>query len=94
MDRRSFLATGLAAGAAAISTAAARAEDKTQPLSKGKFKLKYAPHFGMFRHHAGKDLLGQLQFMADQGFTAMEDNGMMRRDKEVQEKVYNGTFMK
>jgi hydroxypyruvate isomerase len=86
MDRRSFLATGLAAGAAAISTAA-KAEEKTQPLNKDKFKLKYAPHFGMFRHHAGDDLLDQLQFMADQGFTAMEDNGMMGRDKQVQEKV-------
>jgi hydroxypyruvate isomerase len=87
MDRRSFLVTGLAAGAAVISTTAARAEDKTQPSSKGKFKLKYAPHFGMFRHHAGKDLVDQLQFMADHGFTAMEDNGMMGRDTAVQEKV-------
>lgn len=87
MNRRSFLATGLAAGAAVISTTAARAEDKTQPLNKGKFKLKYAPHFGMFKHSAGKDPSDQLQFMADQGFTAMEDNGMMGRDTAVQEKV-------
>jgi hydroxypyruvate isomerase len=41
----------------------------------------------MFRHHAGKDLVDQLQFMADHGFTAMEDNGMMGRDTAVQEKV-------
>jgi len=87
MNRRSFLATGLAAGAAAISTTAARAEDKTQPSNKGKFKLKYAPHFGMFKHSAGQDPSDQLQFMADQGFTAMEDNGMMGRDTAVQEKV-------
>ena len=87
MNRRVFLASGLAAGAAVISTTAARAEDKTQPLNKGKFRLKYAPHFGMFRHSAGQDLVDQLQFMADQGFTAMEDNGMMGRHKGVQEKV-------
>ncbi len=52
-----------------------------------KFKLKYAPHFGMFQHSAGTDLLAQLKFMADVGFTALEDNGMMGRDKAMQEKI-------
>ena len=52
-----------------------------------KFKMKYAPHFGMFKHHAGEDLLDQIKFMADTGFTAMEDNGMMKRPADVQEKI-------
>ena len=34
---------------------------------KNTFKLKYAPHFGMFKAHAGDDLLEQLRFMADAG---------------------------
>lgn len=51
------------------------------------FKLKYAPHFGMFKNHAGKELLDQIQFMADVGFSAMEDNGMKGRTKEIQEKI-------
>ena len=34
---------------------------------KNTFKLKYAPHFGMFKAHAGEDLLDQLRFMADAG---------------------------
>ncbi|MCK4746721.1 MAG: TIM barrel protein, partial [Bacteroidales bacterium] len=46
-----------------------------------------APHFGMFRHHAGEDMLDQLQFMADEGFTAMEDNGMKGREVSMQEKI-------
>jgi hydroxypyruvate isomerase len=54
---------------------------------KNTFKLNYAPHFGMFKNHAGEDHLDQLKFMADQGFTAMEDNGMMRRPKNLQEKI-------
>jgi hydroxypyruvate isomerase len=54
---------------------------------KQYFKLKYAPHFGMFRHHAGEDLLDQVQFMADAGFTAMEDNGMKGRETGMQEKI-------
>lgn len=47
------------------------------------FKLKYAPHFGMFAAHAGNDSIDQLKFAADQGFRAWEDNGMKgRKDQE------------
>lgn len=55
--------------------------------AKHHFHLKYAPHFGMFKHSAGGDLLDQLQFMADVGFTAMEDNGMKGREISMQEKI-------
>lgn len=58
-----------------------------QALKKHDFQLKYAPHFGMFRHHAGEDLLDQLQFMSDVGFRAMEDNGMKQREVATQEKI-------
>jgi len=52
-----------------------------------QFKLNYAPHFGMFRNSAGDDLIDQIKFMADQGFSAFEDNGMMGRDVKTQEKI-------
>ena len=52
-----------------------------------RFKLRYAPHFGMFKAHAGEDLVAQLEFMAAQGFTALEDNGLMGRPVEVQAKI-------
>ena len=56
--------------------------------SKPQFKLKYAPHFGMFKNHAGNDFIDQLKFMADEGFTALEDNNMMRkRSTDTQEKI-------
>jgi hydroxypyruvate isomerase len=51
------------------------------------FKLKYAPHFGMFQNSAGPDLVDQLKFAADQGFTAWEDNGMAGRPPAEQEKL-------
>jgi len=51
------------------------------------FKLKYAPHFGMFKESAGEDLIDQLKFAADQGFTAWEDNRMGKREIALQEKV-------
>ena len=41
----------------------------------------------MFRHHAGDDLVDQLRFMADEGFTALEDNGMAGRSVEDQERI-------
>lgn len=64
MTRRTFAA---AAAASALATSASAAN---QP----KFKLKYGPHPGMFKHHAGENVLDQIQFSADQGFTAWEDN--------------------
>lgn len=36
---------------------------------------------------AGDDLIDQLNFMADQGFTALEDNGLMGRDVALQTKI-------
>jgi hydroxypyruvate isomerase len=41
----------------------------------------------MFQNSAGKDVIDQLKFMADQGFMALEDNGMMGRPVEEQEKI-------
>lgn len=54
---------------------------------KSGFKLKYAPHLGMFKESAGDDPIDQLNFMADMGFTAFEDNGMKGRPKDLQEKM-------
>jgi hydroxypyruvate isomerase len=90
MQRRSFLKSSAVATGAILSGGVAHASVK-QPSTiaelKHQFNLKYAPHFGMFTQSAGKDLLDQLQFMADQGFTAFEDNGMMGRDPAMQSKI-------
>jgi hydroxypyruvate isomerase len=51
------------------------------------FKLHYAPHLGMFQNLAGEDPIDQLNFMADQGFTAFEDNGMKDRSVDLQKKM-------
>ncbi len=90
MQRRSFLKSSAVATGALVSggMAHASAATTTAPaVGKHQFKLKYAPHFGMFKHSAGDDLLDQLQFMADTGFTAMEDNGMKGREIGMQEKI-------
>jgi len=89
MTRRMFLASGLvgAAGVRLGAVAPARAGAPGASGGRRQFKLKYAPHFGMFRHHAGDDLVDQLKFAADQGFTAWEDNGMKGRPVQEQERI-------
>ncbi len=56
-------------------------------VKNNSFNLNYAPHLGMFKNLAGDDPIDQLNFMADQGFTAFEDNGMKMRTPELQEKM-------
>ncbi|GAB3571956.1 hypothetical protein GCM10027578_31140 [Spirosoma luteolum] len=88
MQRRSFVKS--TAGLAAAFTSSVVPDNwHAQPtqLAKNSFKLKYAPHLGMFENSAGKDPIDQLKFMADMGFTAFEDNGMMGRDVAMQEKM-------
>lgn len=91
MKRRNFIKKSvLATGASTVvagSAIAMEAQKKKKKNTKTEFKLKYAPHFGMFKNSAGDDLIDQLKFMADRGFTAMEDNGMMKRDIAMQTKI-------
>ncbi len=90
MKRRSFIKSSFTASAALATGGlvhASAAPNQPAKAEKHNFKLKYAPHFGMFKHNAGEDLLDQLQFMADAGFTAMEDNGMKGREVHIQEKI-------
>lgn len=89
MLRRNFLKSASVAAGTALSGGAVAANWHSQPagLAKNKFKLHYAPHIGMFKNSAGNDPIDQIKFMADQGFTAMEDNGMMGRDPALQQKM-------
>lgn len=83
MDRRAFVESGLAAGLAAVAPAGPDAPGGAPRA----FRLAYAPHFGMFRAHAGDDLVAQLEFMAAEGFTALEDNGMRERSVADQQRI-------
>ncbi len=93
MNRRNFLSKSvLAAGATGLGTTTttlAANDLVSSPTNAApyKYKLLYAPHFGMFENSAGKDLFDQLKFMADNGFMALEDNGMLGRPLETQTKI-------
>lgn len=86
MKRRTFIQSSVATSAAFMG---ATTQTQARPImTKGKpFKMKFAPHLGMFKHHAGDDPIDQLKFMADQGFSAFEDNGMRTREPALQEKM-------
>jgi hydroxypyruvate isomerase len=62
-----------------------RAQNAAGPAAK--FKLRHAPHPGMFTASAGDNVLDQIKFAADQGFTGWEDNGLPGQPPEMQEKI-------
>ncbi len=85
MNRRTFTTTTAAAGLGlSIPNLWASTGQSAKPY---RYNLKYAPHIGMFQQHAGKDPIDQLHFMADQGFTAFEDNNMRKRPVELQNQM-------
>ena len=89
MKRRNFLQNSMAISAA-LSSGSVFSNDQAgfaPGNAKHQFQQKYAPHDGMFKNSAGENILDQLRFMADEGFTAFEDNGMTGRDKQEQEKM-------
>jgi len=90
MKRRSFIQkSALSTGALTMTGTLTYANSltNTNTTNAHQFNLKYAPHIGMFKHLAGDDPIAQLNFMADQGFTAFEDNEMRKRPIDVQEKM-------
>ena len=87
MKRRSFIQkTALSSGALSLGGTFSYATNQPKAMAH-QFNLKYAPHLGMFKKHAGDDPIAQLNFMADQGFTAFEDNGMKGRELAMQEQM-------
>src|SRR6478735_3675697 len=86
MNRRTFVSSSLAAGAALLG-GVTRLSAQAAPTATPKFKLGYGPHPGMFKELAGPDVLDQIRYAADQGFTAWEDNGIMGRSPAEQEAI-------
>jgi hydroxypyruvate isomerase len=89
MKRRTFIKNSTTASAGFVSLNSFASN--VNSLEKYSFNLKYAPHFGMFKHHSGSGIIDQLKFMNDQGFSAFEDNGMKNRDEKTQKKI--GEFL-
>jgi len=93
MQRKKFIHRSLLAGASLLTAGAASAAESTPaapfPAADKPFNLNYGFHDGMFRNSAGTDFIDQLKFGYDQGFRAIEDNGMAKRPVEEQQKIGN-----
>jgi hydroxypyruvate isomerase len=93
-SRRDFIRKVTATGATILAAPAVFGSEavsgkKRAPSAVEPFKLKYAPGFGMFKEHAGNDLVDNIKFCHDMGFRAMFDNGLMSRPVEDQVKIAN-----
>jgi hydroxypyruvate isomerase len=94
MERRTFIrktvGSAVLAGLGGMAVTSATAPASSSGfLNQAKFNLKYAPALGMFKEHAGKDPVDHLKFIADQGFRAAYDLGLVERTPDVQEKIAN-----
>lgn len=87
MNRRDFLAQVLTTTAALGTATKTTARTPVDASASRPFRLRFAPHEGQFRHHAGEDILDQIRFARDAGFTAWEDNRLRRRDAAVQNAI-------
>ena len=92
MKRRQFIQKGaltgslLSLGGVATAAEVFTNSQEIKPV-KHNFNLKYAPHENMFKAHAGESIIDQLEFMADQGFMAFEDNEMRNRPVKLQNQM-------
>ena len=88
MNRRTILKSSLIVPTILTGTTASYSANLFSKADTApKFTMKFAPHTGMFKNHAGDNPLDEINFMADQGFIAFEDNNLQRRTREEQTKI-------
>lgn len=99
MERRNFIRKAAIAGGAAMAGFSGiahaahfrkeRAGDRSPVSNKATFRLKYAPGLSLFSAHSGKDPVDNMKFIADQGFRAVFELGLVNMPPENQEKLAN-----
>lgn len=86
MKRRTFIKNSLIA-TPIIATGIGFAQIRSKSIVKHNFKLKFAPHDGMFKYSSSRFIIDQIQFMADTGFRAFEDNEFKKRPLSQQKQI-------
>lgn len=89
MQRRGFLKNTTLASAALIPGMKGYSANAQSADTQKVFNLNYAFHDGSFESIGGKDFVDQIKFAYDQGFRAIEDNGMMGRSISEQTRIGN-----
>lgn len=87
MERRNFI-KNIGLTSAVLGFSGARTLTAFGSMkAEATFNMDFAPHFGMFKNSAPSGIFDELRFMADQGFRSLEDNGLLKRSVEDQEKI-------
>jgi hydroxypyruvate isomerase len=88
MQRKHFIQNSLLGGASLLTAGVTKASRKNREINSDKpFHLNYGFHDGMFKNSAGNDFIDQIKFGYDNGFRAIEDNGMSGRPVDQQQKI-------
>jgi len=89
MERRNFLKQNVLVGGSLLASSSLLAKNvkSTTSLDTTPYKLHYGIHDGMFENMAGPNFIDQIKYAHSIGFTAIEDNGMMGRTPEMQQKI-------
>lgn len=90
MERRKFIKNtvlGSVAFAASGGVSSSLKAANNSKANRTKFKMKFAPTLEMFKAHAGDNPIDNIKFIADQGFTAVYDLGLINRTPQMQEKI-------
>ena len=91
MQRRKFMQQTLLTGGALVTSAISATAKNTTSANdvpdEKIFNLNYGFHDGMFKNHAGDNFTDQIKFGYDNGFRAIEDNGMSGRPEDQQKKI-------
>ena len=85
MQRKEFLSRSVLAGGSLL--AGKHLPAAASPKNGEPFHLNYGIHDGMFKNLAGPGFTDKIKFAYDQGFLAIEDNGMMDRTVDEQKKI-------
>lgn len=88
MQRRTFLENSFKAGAAVIAApVVSEARTPAMQNAQAPFRTKLSPEFGIFEAASGKDIVDQIKWGHDQGFTAWENTSLKLRSTQEQEKI-------
>lgn len=94
LDRRAFIAATTAATVSLASMKVGLAQTGDEAASgtapakfDKKFKLRFAPHPGSFKATVGGDVIDQINYCHEKGFTAIEYNGIKKETPEKQTEI-------
>ncbi len=87
MQRKEFLSRSVLAGGSLLAGKRLPTAAATSAAAGAPFHLNYGIHDGLFKNLAGPSFIDQIKFAYDQGFRAIEDNGMMDRPAEEQARI-------